>query len=601
MIPIFPNFKPLEFSDKDEIESCIELYPPYSDFEFASLWSWNIKEDMEVSWLNDNLVIRFTDYVTGSPFYTFLGDKNTSDTADRLLRLSEENKYGSILNLVPEISTQNLNLANFDVFESREHFDYIYNVKEHITYSGGKLKARRNFLNSFLKNYPEYKAKLLDLGDERTKEEILNLCSRWEDNKGYSIPNESEAHKRFLRYADRFSYTAIGIFVEDRLIGYCTTVLLKNGNANALFEKIDTNYHGVHALLRSEVAKDLDKRGYPYLNYEQDLGIDSLRRSKLAFSPSFFLKKYTVSKKQQGLQELKSYTPRPCWSGHTCYHYINDMKDLFRTAFRNPLAEIGILIFSCLLIWWVSLHFLIEGVGPGSGAFLLWGASYQIIAWYGAIIGFFIAHRWGGTKSYIGKAITAFALGLLFQSFGQTAYTWYIYILQIPIPYPSIGDIGFFGSIPCYFYGAFMLSKASGAKISIRSYGSKIQAFLIPLALLVFSYYMFLGGYEFDLTQPLKIFLDFGYPLGQAIYVSTAIVAFLLSRKLLGGIMRLPVLFFIVALIAQYFCDSTFLYEAAHGAYYPANINDLMYCISYTLMTISIAYVGAVFNHIKDA
>lgn len=276
------------------------------------------------------------------------------------------------------------------------------------------------------------------------------------------------------------------------------------------------------------------------------------------------------------------------------------MHNFFRTAFRNPLAEIAILIFSVLFIWWIALHFLISGVGPGSDAFLLWGASYQVIAWYGAIIGFFIARRWGGMKSYVGRAITAFALGLLFQSFGQTAYTWYIYVLQIPIPYPSIGDLGFFGSIPFYFYGAFMLARASGAKVSIQSYSNKIQTFIIPVALLAFSYYMFLRDYQLDAAQPLKTFLDFGYPLGQAIYVSMAILAFVLSRKLLGGIMRLPVLLFIVALIAQYFCDSTFLYEAAQGAYYPANINDLMYFISYLLMAISIAYIGEVFNRVKE-
>jgi hypothetical protein len=238
-------------------------------------------------------------------------------------------------------------------------------------------------------------------------------------------------------------------------------------------------------------------------------------------------------------------------------------------------------------------------VGPGSDAYLYWGASYQVIAWYGAIIGFFVARRWGGFRSYVGAAVSAFALGLLFQSFGQTAYTWYIHILHIPIPYPSVGDIGYFGSIPCYVYGAFMLAKASGAKISIRTYASKIYAFIIPALLLGFSYYMFLMGYEADPTQPLKTFLDFGYPLGQAVYVSMAVLAYLLSRKFLGGIMRLPVLFFIIALIAQYFSDSTFLYQAMNGAYYPANINDLMYFISYLFMTISIAYIGEVFNWVK--
>jgi hypothetical protein len=295
MIPLFPEFKKLDLSDKAEIEAYTEQYPPYSDFEFVSLWSWNIKEDMEASWLHGNLVVRFTDYVMGNPFYTFLGDKEVNETATELLKLSEKNGYGFALGLVPEVSAKGLDRDQFDVYESREHFDYIYEVERHLTYSGGKLKARRNFLNGFLKQYSHYKAVSLDLSDERVRNDILDLCRRWEENKGYPIPNEAAAHKRFLDSAIRFNYVAIGITLDEKLIGYCTTVLLPKGEANALFEKVDIGYHGIHALLRSEMAKVLHERKHPHLNYEQDLGIESLRKSKMAFDPTYFLKKYSVS------------------------------------------------------------------------------------------------------------------------------------------------------------------------------------------------------------------------------------------------------------------------------------------------------------------
>jgi uncharacterized protein len=298
MIPTFPEFKKLEFSDKEELERYTEQYPPYSDFCFASLWAWNVRDEMELAWLKGNLVIRFTDYVMGTPFYTFLGHREAGETVDVLLALSEKNGYGSALGLVPEVSVQNLDPAVYDAFESREHFDYVYEVEQHFSFAGGKLKSRRNFLNGFLKKYPHYTTSSLDLESSETRTQILELCRRWEENKGYPIPNDAAAHQRFLESASSFNYAALGIFLEGVLIGYCTTVLLTGGNASALFERADTEYHGVHALLRSEVAKDLHKRGFPHLNYEQDLGIQSLRQSKLAFNPSYFLKKYVVSRKQ---------------------------------------------------------------------------------------------------------------------------------------------------------------------------------------------------------------------------------------------------------------------------------------------------------------
>lgn len=74
MIPKFPKFKHIELIDKEEIEKITQKFPPYSDFNFISMWSWDIKVEMIISKLNNNLVVRFTDYLTGYPFFSFLGD-----------------------------------------------------------------------------------------------------------------------------------------------------------------------------------------------------------------------------------------------------------------------------------------------------------------------------------------------------------------------------------------------------------------------------------------------------------------------------------------------------------------------------------------------
>jgi hypothetical protein len=49
MLPEFPKFKSIEISDKEDVEKITKKYPPYSDFNFVSMWSWDIKGDMRVS------------------------------------------------------------------------------------------------------------------------------------------------------------------------------------------------------------------------------------------------------------------------------------------------------------------------------------------------------------------------------------------------------------------------------------------------------------------------------------------------------------------------------------------------------------------------
>jgi len=236
---------------------------------------------------------------------------------------------------------------------------------------------------------------------------------------------------------------------------------------------------------------------------------------------------------------------------------------------------------------------------PSDFALELFSGVYGVMALFGAVVGFKLSKEWGGRKSYVGRAIIMFALGLLAQEFGQITYSLYTLIFEQEIPYPSIGDIGYFGSIFFYIYGVWLLGKAVGAKYSIQSLGSKLLVVLIPAAVLAVSYWFFLREYEFDWSNPLTVFLDFGYPLGQAIYLSLAILVFTLSRKYLGGVMRPVILFLLFALAVQYVADFMFLYQTYHETWTTAGANDYVYLVAYFLMTVALLRFKFVANTIR--
>lgn len=232
----------------------------------------------------------------------------------------------------------------------------------------------------------------------------------------------------------------------------------------------------------------------------------------------------------------------------------------------------------------------------------LWGHSYFILPVFGGIAGLFIFRRWGGYKSLMGKTILVLSVGLLFQSFGQIYSSYYVFFNDVESPpYPAIGDIGFFGSVLVYIYGVILLSRLSGFRFSIQKVHNKIWAFIIPASMLCVSYFLFLRGYEFDWSNKIKIFLDFGYPLGQAFYVSVAILSLLVSRNLLGGILKKPIWLLIFALIFQSLSDFVFIFQATAGTWYVGGVNDYMYLISYFLMTLALVQMGSVFKQIKES
>src|SRR6185369_3281343 len=109
---------------------------------------------------------------------------------------------------------------------------------------------------------------------------------------------------------------------------------------------------------------------------------------------------------------------------------------------------------------------------------------------------------------------------------------------------------------------------------------------------LIASYMIFLQGYEFDWSNPLRVFLDFGYPLGQAFYVSLAILVFILSKNFLGGLMRPKVLLILLAIAVQYIADYNFLYQAYNETWVNGGYGDYIYLISYFLMTFALINLG---------
>ncbi len=276
------------------------------------------------------------------------------------------------------------------------------------------------------------------------------------------------------------------------------------------------------------------------------------------------------------------------------------MKELGKLFLKSRPAQVALLIFVFLTIWWL----LIDPFNPtpeNEHARYIWGATYQITALWGGILGVLVARSWGGFKSIMGRAIFILALGLLFQVFGQNVYSFYNLFLKVEVPYPSIGDIGFFGTLPLYVWGILLLARASGIRLTLKSYIAQAQVVIIPIVMLAIAYLMFLKDNPPSWDDPIAALLSYGYPLLGAIYSSLAILTFTLSRKVLGGMMRQPIFFLLIALLSEYVADFVFPYMVNNDLYYVASIGDYLYVIAYSLMGIALIRFGLVFKQTSQA
>lgn len=301
MLAEFPDFRPLRLGDRTSVQALTRRFQPYSDFNFTSLYSWDTNETVLVSVLNGNLAVRFIDYTTQEPFYSFLGDQAVDDTAQRLLALAKAEGIVAELRLVPEVTAWRLSPGLLQLSEDESNCDYILGIEKMKTFQGNKLGPKRNFVNRFQKSY-EAATVRVDLGDVGIQTRFLDLYHRWLIQKGAAAENpENELlalHRVMFAARHLPDLFVVATFIGDDLAGFSINELAGSGYGMIHFEKADSGYTGIYAQLMQQMAGLMELRGCRYINYEQDLGIPGLRKGKSSYIPSHYLKKYILRERR---------------------------------------------------------------------------------------------------------------------------------------------------------------------------------------------------------------------------------------------------------------------------------------------------------------
>lgn len=301
MLPEFPNGKRLELSDKQEIEEITSCYPPYSDFNFVSLWSYNIDDQCQISRHYGNLVIRYNDYVSGEPFYTFLGTNQVVKVMEDLLGKSMKEGIKQPLKLVPAFCVKGEpceeGITSFDIKEDPSNFDYVYRVEDLIELRGRKYRSRRQSVTRFKRCVPDYKILLLDLSDNSAKKQIISLLGRWADQKCRTTDETENELRSLIRSFQTYQYCELfsfGIFLGNDMAAFSINEKVHHRYYMGHFGKADHSYPGIEQFMEHEVARRMYGQGCVFLNLQQDLGMSGMERSKKLWKPSHMLKKVTI-------------------------------------------------------------------------------------------------------------------------------------------------------------------------------------------------------------------------------------------------------------------------------------------------------------------
>lgn len=293
-IPTYPEFAPISFDMKNEIEFYLRNLPDgISELTFMNFYLFKETYKYQVA-KTDCLLIIIGEYKDKPFFITPCCLINVEITK----QLLEKYKNWMILSK----SFLEKNKATFDlpyfknlkIEEDRDNFDYIYRRKDLAELAGKDFHKKKTHINNFEKNYRNIKIEPLTL---ETVEDAKKILEVWAASRPSNTPENSDyfAAKEALKILSRSALLGIVLYVDNKPAAWSLAEITNNGKtAVIIFEKADTSYKGSFQYINYAFAGYLPEH-IEFINRQQDLGDEGLRQAKMTYRPVDFIKKYKIS------------------------------------------------------------------------------------------------------------------------------------------------------------------------------------------------------------------------------------------------------------------------------------------------------------------
>ncbi len=186
--------------------------------------------------------------------------------------------------------------SKFSFVRSPENQDYIYLSEDLATLAGKKFHAKRNHISKFYRTYSNTRFEVIHGSNIK---DALTVVHGWCNENGiYEADNyEVRAINEAFENMESFNMSGAVLYVEDKPVAMALGSEISQNVYDVNFEKALREYDGVYAVINNEFAKTLTK--YKYINREEDMGLEGLRKAKLSYNPVIILDRYNAQLKDE--------------------------------------------------------------------------------------------------------------------------------------------------------------------------------------------------------------------------------------------------------------------------------------------------------------
>ena len=260
-----------------------------SEFCFGNIYMWCKAYNCTIAKLDDTILCR-----AGDSYVLPAGSGDLKKLVKELKKDSEDRNIPLKLHGLCESQKADLEEAfenEFDFYENRDSFDYIYSTEDLATLPGKKYHGKRNHISYFENNFDwTYE----EMNPDNAKEclEFSNFWYKANDKKiRTGTDRELVAITRALSHFTELGFKGGILRVQGDIVAYTFGEPLSDTVFCTHVEKAVADIRGAYPMINREFARNTIAQ-YSLVNREEDMGIEGLRRAKESYKPKILLKKY---------------------------------------------------------------------------------------------------------------------------------------------------------------------------------------------------------------------------------------------------------------------------------------------------------------------
>ena len=294
------DFRRIELSDKTWIEPLLAKGNQRgSEYTFSNNFIYRKIYSVEVAQMDEYYLV-YAGRQDENHVPSYLYPSGSGDIKPVIEALRQDAKRRGVPLHMHAITNENRALLEtlfpdqFEFTETRNTFDYIYKSESLITLSGKKLHSKRNFINRFQTEHEgawSYEAITNENIDECWKMNLL-WCEKYGCGED---PDLLEVRNCFN------NFQALGLSggllrLDGKVVAFTMGRPLNSDTFIVHIEKAFSDVAGAYPMINQQFVSH-NCADFVYVNREDDVGDEGLRKAKLSYKPAILLEKYALTEK----------------------------------------------------------------------------------------------------------------------------------------------------------------------------------------------------------------------------------------------------------------------------------------------------------------